>query len=145
MILDAGGNPFSCEFAARHIDAVARYIIGTAAALSNDFEYAEDLLLDAHTKLARHAGNRDGTPVSALLGLGERAPGGSLLSVEFRLSRKCRVDSNQEILDKSEEVIEKLRQYRPNDYGRHIGAAWLAFWRNRDIATAREELSACTK
>ena len=40
------------EVAARHVDVVARYIIGSAAAFSGQLRYAEELLLDARRRCA---------------------------------------------------------------------------------------------
>lgn len=61
------GGVFACDFVARHLDAAARYIIGTAAAISNDFVYAEQLLLDAEAKVQAYVQKADGTPAAVLL------------------------------------------------------------------------------
>lgn len=51
LMISSEGDLFKFEFTANWIDIVSRYIIGMAALLSGDFEYAQELFESLQTKL----------------------------------------------------------------------------------------------
>ena len=144
VVMGVEGDTFTCEFAARHLDAVARYIIGTAAALSNDFVYAEQLLLDAERRLQQYVQNAEGTPVSVLLNKVRTRIVELYQEWLARLSRRHVATRSLTVLQEQEAVIRKLRRYEPDDYSTHLAAAMQAFLLRRDLATARQEIRACS-
>lgn len=143
LIVDAEGGILPCEIAAGHVDAVARYIIATAAILSNDFVLAEQLLLDAAERLARKVKVAEGAPPAVLLDrVRRRLKGLYALWLDRSTARYIRTrDANG--LEDIEDICRKLKTYDPNSYGLHIAAALVAFLRHRDVGAARLELEAC--
>lgn len=145
LIVGPEGNMFACEFAARHIDSVARYVIGTAAALSGDFDYAEQLLLGSEERLKAFVEKEEGSPISALLHSVQKRIA-DLYRVWLRtLVRSYTLRREMGAFTKTEQLAVKLQTYVPNDYEAHLCAALCAFVLRRDIAKARREIEACRK
>jgi tetratricopeptide (TPR) repeat protein len=128
------------EIAARHIDVVTRYIVGTAAALSRDFLLAEELLLGAHER------------VNALRGLGpdkllERVIAARLVELyDARLhflGQWFTLKRDVKALVESESTVAKLRRYAPGHYGAKLAAATCAFCLRKDLPAARAEIDSC--
>ena len=143
LIVGPAGDMFVCEFGAQLVDAVARYIIGTAAALSDDFEYAEQLLADAERKLAAYVRRAESAPIAVLLDRVRKR----ILELSSAwltgLSRQYSLKRDKNVLAQSEQVVLKLRAYDPDNYGGHLTAAMAAFLLRRDLEAAKRELAAC--
>lgn len=144
MILGADGHMIVCEAAARHVDAVARYVIGTAAAISGDLQYAEQLLLDAEAKLVRYVETTKGAaPLTMLLGR-VRSRISELYVHWISLAHRNYLRSrDRHELIRAEGFVSKLRLYDPDNYSARLEAAICAFVLRRDIAGARREIEAC--
>jgi hypothetical protein len=144
VVLPSEQSFLACEFAAKQIDAVAKYIIGIAAALSKDFEYAEQLLLDAEGRLTRYLDEvQGGVPLSVLL---ERVQARLRELYETWLRRLVyhyTLKRDAESLRLAEPVIEKLRRYESDNYGAHLTAAMCAFVLRKDTVAAMREIEAC--
>lgn len=138
-----GGNVFAFEFAARHLDAAARFIIGTAAALSNDFRYAEELLLDAEARLQQYVGRAEGTPVAVLLDRVKRRIVDLYQEWLTCLARRHIATRDDAILQQHDEIAKKLQRYQPDNYSAHLAAAISAFALRGDIGAARREIAEC--
>jgi hypothetical protein len=122
---------------------VARYVIGTAAALSNDFRYAEELLADAEVKLTQFVKYAEGVPLSVLL---DRVRGRLRdLYAEWsaRYLRRYTLTRNDEVLRDAERCVDKLLLYDPNNYGGQLAGAMCAFVLRQDLATASKRIEAC--
>lgn len=143
MILVSPDNLIACEFAAHHVDAVARYVIGTAAALSEDFPYAERLLLDAEAKLVSYVKQAEGAALSVLLGR-VKARIGELYSAWLdTLSRQYALKRERHFLEEAEALVPRLQAYRDDKYPGYLTAAMAAFMLRRDIDEARRQLQKC--
>jgi hypothetical protein len=143
LIIGPQGNMFACEFAARQLDAAARYVIGTAAALSNDFTYAEQLLLNAETTVSRDVQRAAGAPVSVLLDRIRRRIAELYSEWLNRLMRQFVATRNRGLLEEADAIVGKLRRYQPDSYEVRLCAAQIAFVLRRDLRTARAEIDAC--
>ena len=137
FVIDVEQEMVGCEFAAHHVNAVARYIIGTAAGISDDFEFAEQLLLDAERRLEHPA-----TP-PALRGI-VRLRIKQLYAVWMgQEGRKYLTGRDPAALARHQELLEKLRRYEPDHYSGHLAAAIIAFVEHRDVDGAMREIQAC--
>lgn len=142
MILSEG-NMFVCEVAAKQTDAFARYVIATAAALSEDFVYAEELLKHAEARLQQYVNEGGGTPFTLLLGK-VRTRLEELYALWLnQLSHNYYLKRDKAILATCESIVKKLREYDPNNYSARLSAAMAAFMLRRDIAAAKAEINAC--
>lgn len=145
VIIEPHGDLFVCEFAARHVDAVAGYVIGTAAALSGDFQYAEQLLLDSESKMAQFVKQAEGAPLSVLLNRVRKRIAEVYLLWMGHLSRRFALKREEAALQEAAVIARKLRKYIPDSYAAHLTAAMAAFLLRRDVPEARRELDACRK
>ena len=143
LIIGPRGDMVMCELAARHIDSVARYVIGTAAALSNDFVYAEQLLLGSSTTLEDFVSTEGGAFLSGLLGRVEKRINELYQRWLAVLMNRYTQERDPNILAESESVIEKLRSRDQNDLQTKLAAATCAFVLRGDIETARKENLSC--
>src|SRR3990172_198044 len=143
LVIAPDGNMFACEFAATHMALVARYVIGTAAALSGDLQYAEQLLLDAEQRLNQITQQGTAAPISVLLHKVQRRIrelyqqwlGGLVAEYTFRRD----IDALRE----AEQIAKKLEQYAPSDYSLHQCTAICAFVFRKDLAEARLAINKC--
>ena len=135
------GDVFAFQFAARHIDAVSLYVIGTAAVLSNDLEVAERMLIGAESRLRR----ADRVLRSALRDRVRRRISEVYQVRLTRLIRRHTKTRDVAAIQEADETIGKLRQYTQDDYGVHMVAAMAAFALRRDMETAQKEIQACRK
>jgi tetratricopeptide (TPR) repeat protein len=131
------------EFAATHIDIVARYIIGVAAALSNDLEYASQLLEDAEKKLKAVLATAQAAPLSVLLAKIQ----GQLTAVyEEQLARSMRrfVFKHEDSgLTEAQEFITRVRRLEPEHYAARLCAAMSAFLLDNNPTEAFQEIAKC--
>ena len=137
------GDMLTCEVAARHFDAAARYIIGTAAALSNDFAYAEQLLLDAEQRLQQSVDRREGAPAAVLLDRTKKRIGELYEEWLNRLMQQHIVKRDPLLLAEQDAVLAKLRRYRPDSVNVRMCAALIAFSLRHDVDAAKREIAAC--
>ena len=145
LIVDSDGDVLLCEFAASHIDAVSRYVIGTAAILSSDWRFAEELLLDAESTLQGLVKVAEGAPPAVLLDRVQRRIRDLYRTwLDVAIERHKRSRDNT-ILQEVDAVCNKLKEYEPDNYQRHVSAALVAFTVHNDIVAARRELEACHK
>lgn len=134
---------FACEFAAQYTDIAARFVMGLAAAVSGDFVYAEELLLDAEAKVTTHVKQAEGTPPSVLL---DRIRQCLIELYQWRLSglsREYRATRDRAFLEEQERIGLKLFARTPNDYSLRLLRTLAAFMLRRDLSAARREIDAC--
>jgi tetratricopeptide (TPR) repeat protein len=143
LILDADPVALQCELAARHLDAVARYIIGTASAVSGDFGYAEQLLLEAEARLTQYI--EDGATLEPLLGKVQNRIVDVYRGWLNQLSTNYRLKRQRSNLEECEPILQKLRERSPDDYSLHLMTAICAFMLRRDVAEATREIEECRK
>lgn len=138
------GEFFLSEVAASHIDAVARYVIGTAAALSNDLGYAEELLCDAERRIEQLLAQANrAIPLTNLLDMVRQRIRRVLEGQLYVNIQRHRLRREIDGLHQAEQVIEKLRRYEPDHYGARLAAATCAFLLRRDVTAAMREIAAC--
>ena len=112
LLVPAKGDVLHFQFAAKHIDAVSLYVIGTAAALSNDLKLAERLLVDAESRL------RDGVTRADDV-LRDRVRRRISQVYKELLARQIRRHTRTRdvaAVQEAEAVIANLRQYAQDDY-----------------------------
>ena len=131
------------EFAARHVDVVARYLIGVASAISRDLRNAEDLLLDCQARLGRLANNGGVQPLAGL-----RSKVAVRLSEIYDMqlanaAQRYTLRRDMAALREIDGLLVKRRAQVPDDYETRQSAALCAFLLHRDIPLARREYEAC--
>ncbi len=136
----------SCEFAARHIDIVAKYIIATAALFSRDIPYSQQLLGDAEASVHAAIQEANSAPLSALLDrIQRRICDVSYLALQ-RSMNAYRLKREKSALEAAEVHIRELRKRgKEGDYGVCLAAAICAFVLRRDLVAARAEVAKCQK
>lgn len=144
LIVNPDGDVFSFEFAARHIDSISRYVMGTAAALSNDFDSAERLLLDAEARLVHLVGRAEGGPLLLLRDRVRRRLADLYRAWFLRSMLAYRTSRLRAELQQTEELLVKLRRFAEDDYVVHLAAAIAAFVLHRDVDTATREIRKCS-
>lgn len=140
FLVASEGDVFAFQFAAKHIDAVSLYVIGTAAALSNDLKLAQQLLTGAESRLR---GGAEGVSRSVLR---DRVRVRISEVYKVRLARQIKhhtMTRDVAAIQEAEEIIGQLRRYAQDDYEVHMMAAMAAFALHRDMDTARREIRAC--
>ena len=143
LLVAAEGDVFNFQFAAKHIDAVSLYVIGTAAFLSNDLKLAEQLLVDAESRLRAGITKADGFLRSVLRDRVRRRITEVYKARLARQTRRHTITRDVAAIQEAEEIIANLRQYAHDDYDVHLAAAMAAFALHRDMETARMEIRAC--
>lgn len=131
------------EFAARHIDVVARYIIGVAAALSGDVPYAEQLLLDARARLEEISKTGDAPVLATLRSRIASRLGEVYDSLLSDAQRKYILKRDLEALKESARLLAKRREVAKDNYFTRQAAALCAFLLDKDIELARREYAGC--
>ena len=139
LLVAAKGDVLGFRFAANHIDAVALYVIGTAAALSNDLKLAEQLLVDADSRLQTGVATVDDMLRDRVRRRISEVYKESLARQMRRHTRTRDVAAIQE----AEKIIGNLRRYAKDDYEVHVAAAMAAFTLHGDMETAWREIRAC--
>lgn len=133
----------ACEFAAQHVDAATKYMIGIAASFCGDFIYAEELFLNAETLLKQYIQQSQASPLLSLLE-----------KVQFRIKElykqwiayECQsytMHRNIDALTRCEPLIQKLNQRDGGDPFTHGAAAVCAFVLHQDISKTKQEIDAC--
>jgi hypothetical protein len=145
LIVGPENSMLGCEFAAKHIDAAARYVLGTAAALSMEFEFAEELLLDSERRVKSFVEDEDGSPISALLHSVRTRVVSLYQAWSGGLVQRYIDKRDLDALQKAELIIAKLQGFDRDNYNAHVRAALCAFVLHRDKAKARREIEACRK
>jgi tetratricopeptide (TPR) repeat protein len=133
---------FGFEFTADLIDLVARYIVGTAALLSNDFDTAEQLLLDLEKRLPSF----EESPVPALAVLRQRLPtriGDLYKAKSSNLYQQYWLSRDESLLEELEEAATKALEYDPSYPGAHLERAICAFMLRRDTTEAMDQVDKC--
>ena len=143
LLVAAEGDVLRFQFAAKHIDAVSLYVIGTAAALSNDLQLAEQLLVDAESRLRNGGTKAYDVLRSRLRDLVRRRLSEVYKEGLARQIRRHTQTRDVAAIQEAEAIIANLRQYAQDGYDVHMVAAMAAFTLHRDMETARSEIRAC--
>jgi hypothetical protein len=143
LIVGASGDVFAFEVAAQHVDAVARYVIGTTAAISGDFVYSEELLLDAERTLAALAQRAEGNVAPVLLDRVRKRLTEIYIEWMNQVGNRYTRSRDREALRELETIVNRLRRYDPDNSGARLSAAMAAFVLRRDIGGARGEIDRC--
>ena len=143
LLVAAEGDVFHFQFAAKHIDAVSLYVIGTAAFFSNDLKLAEQLLVDAESRLRRGVTTADGFLRSVLRDRVRRRISEVYKARLARQIRRHTTTRESAAIQEAEEIIANLRQYSQDNYDVHMMAGMAAFALHRDMEAARTEIRAC--
>jgi len=118
-------------------------VIGTAAAASGDYAYAEELLKGAEARLNAYIKQMEAAPLSVLLDQVRKRLSELYSHLLDRWLDRYTLKRERDALVKSEDVIGKLRAYDSSSYAARLAAAMCAFVLRRDVATARSEIAAC--
>jgi len=130
----------ACEFAAQHVDAATKYIIGITATLCGDFKYAEELLLNAEILLKSYIKEAQPSPLLVLL---ER--------VQFQIKELYKnwirheskiyiLKRNTASLTRCEPLIQKLHGRDGGDENTYTTSAICALVLHEDILKAKQEI-----
>jgi hypothetical protein len=133
------------EFAARHIDIVARYIIGSAAFITGDAPYAEGLLRDAKARLEQLDRSATG-PLFATLR--NRIPVRLSQVYEvllYRASSRYTFRREPEAIAEMDAIVTRRRSVIEDNYRTKLSAAQCEFLLRHDVAAARREIRACRR
>lgn len=138
-LVEEENDYFSLSFSAEWAEIVARYIIGIAAMISGDPDYAELMFRDAQARLA---GRDKGFPVYQKLT--ERLPKRIAETHHIRVVRSYNKWTQSYADDALSEFDHSIRQYQqcnatPNPQLRHLLAIW-HFLIKRDVRSAKQEL-----
>lgn len=139
--IDCENDLLSLEFTSRWIDIVAHYIIGTAALLSGDLDYAETLYETVQTRLA----NNDGRIPTGKM-IRERLPLrlGNIYITRARIAyEQWKTSSENYHLNQMWKHLRKLRQVNPADYAGRLLTAIYLFLVYRDVDSAIAEMRKC--
>ena len=122
------------------IDTSTRYIVGIAALISGDLDFAEELLSSAETRLTQPSGHE----LPSLNRSKVREKLAALYEVRLtKLGNLYGVKRDKKYLEQCEPVLAKLEDYMPDSYSARLQRAIGAFVLRRDIEKARSELAAC--
>jgi hypothetical protein len=117
-----------------------RSIIGTAAGISRDLTYAEQLLLDANNR-AEQLSAIGPNPVLANIRSRIASRLAEIYSDQLNAaSERYKLRRDLAMLRQCEEWIAKRRRFAPDDYGTRGIAAICAFLLHRDVAVASQEI-----
>ena len=133
---------FGFEITADVVDLVARYIVGTAAVLSNELDVAEEVLLDLEGRLPAAAQN----PLPAVAKLRQRLPTriGDVYKAKLAfLYRQYMLGRDEGLLEELEQLAVRILQYDPAYPGAHLNRAICAFMLRRDTAEAMAHVDKC--
>lgn len=135
VLIDADNDSLAFQFTSEWAEAVAKYVIGIAAYMSGDLDYAERLYLDVQGRLTEKA---KGFPIFRKLS--ERLPirlsevhhtRAELAHVAWR-----RTGDPMRIADIEEHLSREVGTAAPLKPGYHFLSAIVAFLRSRDISAA---------
>ena len=126
LLVPAEGDVLHFQFAAKHIDAVALYVIGTAAALSNDLKLAEQLLVDAESRLRDGVTKADDDLRSALRDRVRRRISQVYKECLARQISRYTITRDVAAIQAAERIIANLRQYAQDNYDVHMVAAGMS-------------------
>ncbi|MCW5969632.1 MAG: hypothetical protein KIT57_14075 [Blastocatellales bacterium] len=143
LIVASNNSLLECEFEAKRIDAVARYIIGVAFALGTYFENAETILLDVEARLKRLIDEQKEALLSVLYSQTRQRLTEIYHGWLAILMNTYIVKRDQSMLSQAEIVVRRLREYDSDSYRAHQSAATAAFVLRRDKQTAMKEIRAC--
>ena len=130
------------QVTAEWIDVVARYIVGSAAALSGDLDYAESLFEDLEAQLA--GDGRQQIPVVSKIR--NRLPDrlADIAKVRFGIPfMEYGRTRDPELLTDCEPWLMKVLEYDPNWYGGLLGEAIVAFVLYRDLDRCWAAIKKC--
>jgi hypothetical protein len=133
---------FGFEITADLVDLVTRYIVGTAALLSNDLDAAEDVLLDLEARLAAAGQN----PLPAAAKLRQRLPAriGDVYKAKASfMYRRYMLSRDEGLLEDLEHLAIRTQTYDPTYPGAHLERAICAFMLRRDTAEAMSHINKC--
>ena len=133
---------FGFEVSADLVDLVARYIVGTAALLSNELDAAEELLADLEKRLGAASTN----PLPAAVKLRQRLPArlGDVYKAKASFQyRRYMLTRDQGLLSQLEQLAMKTQTYDPSHPGAHLERAICAFMLRRDTVEAMAHVEKC--
>lgn len=133
---------FSFQFTAQWIDTGARYIVGIAALISGDLEYAEQLFKGLESDFAAMGGN----PIPSVVAIRNRLPHRLAEVYKERIRRlgmAYQLKRDPSYLRESEAWLEKLEEYDASHYSSLLHKAICAFVLRRDVPGARRALDKC--
>lgn len=136
----AAGNLFSCEFAAQFVDAVARYVIGSAALASSEHEYAEQMLLEAERRLDLKVNNSSSTKAVVLNRVRAKIAENYWEWAQTYIVRYTFRTRDKSELAAAEPILTRLRNYDPDNYSARQSSAMIAFLLRRDLTAAKAEV-----
>lgn len=146
LLLVPEGRLFQFEAASEWLDLATRYVVGVAAMISGDLEYAETLLLDVEMKTKTARQLRSNSP--SLRQLEKRVPERLIglyvlwlhaLNAEYFRTRRT------QLLPRTEDVADRLLARDPSHYGAKMAKALCCFALRRDTRNARRIISTCKR
>ncbi|MBU0492394.1 MAG: hypothetical protein KKA73_20855 [Chloroflexi bacterium] len=141
IVISSENDLFSFEFTAEWVNLVAKYIIGIAAMLSADIEYAQSLFEDLQQEASRLQ-----TDLPAVVKIRQRTPDrlATTYSVQaIKCYREWRTTKDLQTLDRMKSYLDHLSLVAPGDNsGRVLHAIWYLV-KNHDTTEAKRELERC--
>ena len=137
VMISSEGDLFNFEFTANWIDVVSRYIIGIAALLSGDFEYAQELLESLQVKLGEGRSELD-----AAIKIRDRLPARlrEVYLIRVRLAyRDWKRTKDIKDIERMKPFLDALDIIFPGNPEARIFRSLWYFIINRDIAKAKSE------
>jgi len=141
IIFDRESDVFAFQVTSEWAEIVAAYIIGIAAAISGDTEFAEELFRQVES---RFCNERDFPP--PLRKIQTRLPARFLDLADYRVTKAYNAwwmtRDRQYLLD-AETHLDRLQELAPNHYGGHLTRAICHMVLRRDLAAAKREIRQC--
>lgn len=141
LVIAPENDLFSFEFTSEWVNSVSRYVIGIAALLSGDLEYAESLFENLSQRVKQSQ-----TQFPAITKIIQRLPV-RLSEVYVTQSNRAAIEWDKtrslEPLQRMKSYLNKMEEVAPNNYQAHLLRAIWHFVANRDVAAARQELHKC--
>lgn len=139
--IEAENDLLAFEFTAEYVAIVAQYVIGIAAFLSGDLDYAQSLFERVRLTLtARHAN------IIPLQKIKQRLPTrlAEVFGAQASLCHKrWREDRNRQHYEDARRVLDRLAEVDPDNYSGHLLRALSHFVVDRDVDAAIREIRKC--
>jgi tetratricopeptide (TPR) repeat protein len=141
LVVAPENDLFSFEFTSEWVNTVSRYVIGIAALLSDDLEYAQSLFENLSQRVKQSQ-----THFPAITKIIQRLPvrlGEVYLTQSMRAASEWEKTRSPEPLQRMKSNLDKMEEIVPDNYQAHLLRAIWHFVTNRDVSAGRQELRKC--
>jgi len=141
LLVDRENDLFSFQLTSEWVNIAARYMVGIAAMISGDLDYAEELFLSVKASLAGAVAHFPAVDKIARI-LPQRLA--RLYGIKLgSLMRNYTMDRDRAHLEASEALLDKLAKYDPGNYSQHLQRAICDFVLHRDMRAAWRSVLKC--